>query len=261
MKSVGFKYQTELAFSSPASEHKFSLRILPRSDGRQSVKSLSWRIDPAPVEAVWRSADSFGNESLCGRIDAPHEYFRFGIEGTAEVSGEPYTSGDEPPRTLLYPTELTRPHGGLVELYNNIVQSAPADTLERIQYFSHTVHTKLRYERGATTNATTAGEAFDGGAGVCQDYAHILLAILRQDKIPCRYVAGLASDYGETHAWVEAWIRDKYCGTDPTRDKLIDENYIAISRGRDFADCTIERGLFKGACRGTQKVNLSMEVA
>jgi transglutaminase-like putative cysteine protease len=87
------------------------------------------------------------------------------------------------------------------------------------------------------------------------------LAILRQDKIPCRYVAGLASDYGETHAWVEAWIRDKYCGIDPTRDKLIDENYIAISRGRDFADCTIERGLFKGACRGTQKVSLSMEVS
>jgi transglutaminase-like putative cysteine protease len=119
----------------------------------------------------------------------------------------------------------------------------------------------MRYERGVTTPKTTAQEAFDGGIGVCQDYAHILLALLRLDGVLCRYVAGIASDYGESHAWVEALIENSFYGIDPTRDKLIDEGYLAISRGCDFNDCSIERGIFKGACRGIQTIDLNMEVS
>jgi len=259
LRIVSFQYQTELLFSSPASEHHFLLRILPQSDNRQRINKFSWHIEPGAV--VWRTVDGFGNDSLSGYINAPHDHFRFWIEGKAEVSDEPYTACGEPERVLLYPTELTQVRGRLADFYNDIDSSAPRDTLERVKYFSHSVHTALRYERGSTTNSTTAQEAFDGGVGVCQDYAQILLALLRHDKIPCRYVAGLASDYGETHAWVEAWIADRYFCVDPTRDKPIDEGYIAISRGRDFADCSIERGIFKGACRGTQTINLSMEIS
>jgi len=258
LKIVSFQYQTELLFSSPASEHCFILRILPQSDNRQQIRKFSWHIDPGAV--VWRTVDGFGNDALSGYINAPHDHFRFWIEGTAEVSNEPHIESHEPERVLLYPTELTQAYGRLVDFYNDIERSAPSDILERVQYFSHAVHTCLRYERGTTTNSTSAQEAFDAGVGVCQDYAHILLALLRLDKIPCRYVAGLASDYGETHAWVEAWAANRYFCIDPTRDKLINEGYIAISRGRDFADCSIERGIFKGACRGTQTINLSMEI-
>ena len=261
MRAVSFNYQTELIFSSPASDHRFSLRILPQSDGRQSIQNLSWFIDPVPFEAVWRTVDGFGNGALSGHIGAPHGYFRFGIEGTAEVSGEPYTASCDAPRLLLYPTQLTQAHNGLLEFYTELGRSAPDTAPERILHFSRAVHACLRYERGATTNSTTACEAFDLGAGVCQDYTHILLALLRLDRIPCRYVAGLASDYGETHAWVEAWTGNQYFGTDPTRDKPIDEGYIALSRGRDFADCSIERGIFKGACRGTQTITLGMEIS
>ena len=261
MKTVRFQYQTELVFSSPASEHRFLLRILPQSDDRQQIKSLSWSIDPSPADTLWQTVDGFGNNALAGYIGAPHGYFRFGIEGIAEVSGEPYTASGEPPRFLLYPTELTRAHRVLVDFYNDINLSAPVNALDRIQHFSHAVHSRLRYERGATANSTSAAQAFDIGSGVCQDYTQILLALLRLDKIPCRYVAGLASDYGETHAWVEAWTGDRYCAADPTRDKLIDSGYIALSRGRDFADSSIERGVFKGACRGTQTVSLNMEIS
>jgi transglutaminase-like putative cysteine protease len=260
LKTVRFQYQTELAFSSPASEHWFLLRILPQSDNRQTIKNLSWRVEPEPADTLWRTVDGFGNNALAGRISAPHGHFRFGIEGDAEVSGEPYTVSGVPPRLFLYHTDLTRPHRGLVDFYNDINNSAPSGALDRIQYFSRAVHARLRYERGATTNSTSAAQAFDAGAGVCQDYAHILLALLRLDKIPCRYAAGLASDCGETHAWVEAWTGDRCYSIDPTRDKLIDEGYIALSRGRDFADSSIERGVFKGACEGTQTVTLSMVV-
>jgi len=260
LKTVNFRYQTELAFSSPASDHRFRLRILPQSDNRQQIKKISWNVDPS-ADTLWHTADSFGNDALAGHISAPHSHFRFGIEGTAEVSGEPYTESGEPPRIMLYPTELTRAHRGLLDFYNDIKSSVPSGAIDRIQYFSHAVHARLRYERGATSNSTSAAQAFDIGAGVCQDYTQILLAILRLDKIPCRYVAGLASGYGETHAWVEAWTGNRYCAADPTRDKLIDEGYIAVSRGRDFADSSIERGVFTGICRGTQTVSLNMEIS
>jgi len=264
LKTVSFQYQTELVFSSPASDHRFLLRILPKSDGRQDIKNLSWRIDPSP--AVWRTCDSFGNDALAGFITAPHDHFRFGIEAVAEVTDAPYTASAEPERVLLYPSHLTSVYGTLADFYKELEKSAPGgttadDILSRVQYFSHAVHTRLRYERGITVNTTTAQEAFDGGVGVCQDYAQILLALLRQGGIPCRYVAGLASDYGETHAWVEAWIADRYYGIDPTRDKLIDEGYIALSRGRDFEDCSVERGVFKGACRGMQTITMNMEIS
>jgi len=259
MKTVSFQYQTELVFSSPACEHRFILRVLPQSDSRQKIRKLSWNIDPPPT--VWRTSDGFGNDALSGFINEPHDHFRFGIEGTAEVTGESYTVCREPERVLLYPTGLTQTRGALVDFFNELGKSAPDDTLQRVRYFSHAVHSHLRYERGVTVNSTTAQEAFDLGVGVCQDYAHILLALLRRSGYPCRYVAGLASDYGETHAWVEAWIGDRYYGIDPTRDKLIDEGYIALSRGRDFEDCSVERGVFKGLCRGTQKINLNMEIS
>jgi len=259
LKTVHFQYQTELAFSSPASEHRFLLRIIPQSDGRQRIKNLSWNIAPTPADTLWQTVDGFGNKALAGQINAPHSNFCFGIEGSAEVSDEPFTESGEPPRVFLYPTELTRPHSKLVDFYNEISRYAPTNPLDRIQIFSHSVHTHLRYERGVTANSTTAAQAFDLGAGVCQDYAQILLALLRLDKIPCRYTAGLASDYGETHAWVEAWAKTQYCAIDPTRDKLIDEGYIALSRGRDFADCSIERGVYKGASLGTQTIKLNMD--
>jgi len=266
MKTVSFQYQTELVFSSPACEHRFVLRILPKSDGRQNIKNILWNIDPVP--SVWRTNDGFGNDALSGFINAPHNHFHFGIQGTAEVTGDPFiTVGGEtqlpfePQRVLLFPTELTKVSGALADFYNELSKSAPDDSLERVLYFARAVHGCLRYERGVTESTTTAQEAFDLGIGVCQDYAHILLALLRLDKIHCRYVAGLASDYGETHAWVEAWIGDRYYGIDPTRDKLIDEGYIALSRGRDFEDCSVERGIFKGACRGTQIISLNMEIS
>jgi len=260
LKTIRFQYQTELRFSSPASEHRFLLRILPKNDSRQSIKNLKWRIDPSPIDALWQTVDGFGNDALAGYIGAQHDHFCFEIEGVAEVQGEPYTAASEPPRIFIYPTDLTRHCNALTDFYNKINGSAPVEVQDRIQYFSHAVHTCLRYERGITTSSTTASEAFGIGAGVCQDYAHILLSVLRQSKIPCRYVAGMASDYGETHAWVEAWTGTEYCATDPTRDKLIDEGYIAISRGRDFTDCSIERGIFKGLCRGTQTVSLKMDI-
>jgi transglutaminase-like putative cysteine protease len=261
LKSINIQYQTDLVFGSPASEHKFLLRILPRSDDRQRIVSLSWQIEPQGV--LWRTHDGFGNEALAGYIDPPHDKFCFGMSAMAEISDKPYTLCPEPERTLIYPSALTQPQSGLSDFYKQLDATAPPpdEPLRRIEHFSRAVHSRMNYERGHTDNFTTAEEALSVGSGVCQDYAHILLALLRLDKVPVRYGAGLASDYGETHAWVEAWTDGKFYGIDPTRDKFTDEGYVALSRGRDFKDCSVERGIYKGACKGTQTITLSMEIA
>jgi transglutaminase-like putative cysteine protease len=259
VKIVNFQYQTELRFSLPIEKHRFLLKILPPANNRQRIKHLLWQIEPEAL--VWQTFDGFGNKALSGFIDAAHEHFHFGIEGSAQISDEPYTECNHHIRALLYHTDLTRPGPTLINFYNEVKQSAPSDILQRIQHFSSAVNKCLRYERGVTESSTTAQDAFNCGAGVCQDYAHILLALLRMDKISCRYIAGLASDYGETHAWVEAQIsKEKFCGIDPTRDKLIDENYLALSWGRDFKDCSVERGIFKGICQQTKTIKLKMEI-
>jgi transglutaminase-like putative cysteine protease len=256
---IDFHFQTDLTFSSPASDHHFTLKIFPPNDERQNIKKITWRIDPPGV--LWHSGDSFGNKALSGHIDPKHDHFSFGIQGLAEISGQPYMAASGAERVLQYHSELTRPYNTLVDFYKNLASAAPQNALERVRYFSSSVHNHMRYEHGVTTQKTTAQEAFDGGTGVCQDYAHILLSLLRLDGVLCRYVAGLASDYGETHAWVEALIEDRFYGVDPTRNKMIDEGYLAISRGRDFDDCSIERGIFKGTCRGTQTIDLRMEAS
>jgi len=258
LKTVNFQYQTKLTFSSPVTEHRFSLKILPQSDDRQRIEELVVNIEPEGV--TWNSTDGFGNRLLNGHIEFPHEHFCFGIKGTANMADVPYTMCSEPERVLFYPTELTRPDKKLVDLYKEIELSAPENFLERLKFYSQEVHARMRYERGVTSASTTAEEALAAGAGVCQDYTHILLSLLRQDGICCRYTAGFASDSGETHAWAEAWIKDRYYGIDPTRNKLIDESYIAISRGRDFEDASIERGIFKGMCNEIVNVQLSMEI-
>ena len=91
-------------------------------------------------------------------------------------------------------------------------------------------------------------------SGVCQDYAHILLSLLRIEKIPCRYVSGLAFETGETHAWVEVFDGGHWTGIDPTQNRLIGDHYIKLCHGRDYSDCPIERGIYIGNAQSVQTV-------
>lgn len=113
---------------------------------------------------------------------------------------------------------------------------------ERAVFFSDILSDLIHYEKGVTDINTTAVQAFELKKGVCQDFSHIMLALLRMDKIPCRYIAGLAACDGETHSWVEMWL-----GFDPANNCSVNEDYLVLSQGRDFGDCSIDRGVMFGA--------------
>ena len=142
-------------------------------------------------------------------------------------------------------------------------QKSPLDTLFE---FSHYIFENFQYVKGITTIETTVNEIWEQKKGVCQDFAHFLIYILRSLGMPTRYVSGYVCPNkngmrgeGATHAWVEAWIpNDGWVGVDPTNDVFTDENYVKLSVGRDFKDCTPVKGSFKGPANESLNVYVSV---
>lgn len=123
----------------------------------------------------------------------------------------------------------------------------------------HRLYREFSYVPGSTHVGTTAEEALAGGKGVCQDYAQILIALCRMAGYPARYVVGLLPGEGATHAWAEVWQDGRWLGLDPTHDCAADERYIKLSHGRDFTDCSVDRGCFKGGAGQRQKIYIKVE--
>lgn len=118
----------------------------------------------------------------------------------------------------------------------------------------HRLHQDLSYVPGATQVRTSAEEAWRLKKGVCQDYAHIYITLLRMSGIPARYVCGLVAGEGASHAWAEALCGDKWIAFDPTNDCLAGDQYIKLGHGRDADDHAINRGIMWGGGTQVQKV-------
>lgn len=268
MKTLNFSFKTTVDFSEPIELHDFILRCLPKSRASQTVRA---RLTLEPEASFDVQTDSFGNDMAVGHIGEPHKSFSYLIEGTATVD---HTRLDtqEPHPLYLRETKRTATTPAMKEFLADAASdgmrkmvmsgigtaSSPTFTVEHLM---HTVHNALAYTPGSTTVNTTAAEAFEQRAGVCQDYAHLMIALVRMCNIPARYASGLTVGEGATHAWVEAYIDGAWRGYDPTRDKLVDETYLVLARGRDWSDCPIERGTFQGLVDQTQTVFMQVEEA
>ncbi len=122
----------------------------------------------------------------------------------------------------------------------------------------HQLHQSFVYQKCATDVHTSAEEAMAKGAGVCQDYAHIFLSLLRLKGIPARYVTGMLRGEGESHAWVELALGNFWYGLDPTNDCAVAGEHVRIACGRDYGDCRISQGVFFGGARQTQQVEVKV---
>lgn len=252
MKRLRFEYETKLEFSQFVTGHSFTLRCTPFSDGRQTISEPVCEISPKLGE-VWRSRDSFGNILICGRMDEPHKDFSFKVSGEAQIVN---SCGGLGAAAAFYgfQTPLTFPGEKILSFYERNKPSA-ADVLSRAEELSASLYEHMTYLRGVTGTETTAEQAMEMHSGVCQDYAHILLSLLRIEGIRCRYVSGLAFEFGETHAWVEVHDGVRWTGIDPTHNRLIGDRYIKLCHGRDYADCPIERGIYIGNAGSIQTVS------
>ena len=133
------------------------------------------------------------------------------------------------------------------------------DPKEKCILIMNRLYERMQYEKGSTEIETTAEEAFSNGKGVCQDYAHIYISLLRSFNIPARYVCGLIVGEGQSHAWVEAVCDGSFIALDPTHNREITDEYIKLGVGRDAADCAINRGVMWGGGLQTQEIECTVE--
>lgn len=138
--------------------------------------------------------------------------------------------------------------------------------LEAAQQLRTYVYDQFQYIKGVTTVESTLDEVWRLKAGVCQDFAHMLLVFLRQIHIPARYVSGYICPNrngmrgeGATHAWIEAYIPlNGWVGLDPTNNCVADDLHVRLAVGRSFSDCSPVKGTYKGAAGQTLEVGVSV---
>lgn len=238
-----YSLQTRCRFSEPASQHVFRLRVLPRLSAGITFEEESLTVTPStPLTAPFTGA-VFGNRVVTGRLDAPHDVFAFASEGIVRRDASARDTSYAP-AWLAYSTPLTAA-GPLVKALLKDAGVTDNDEAAVLKLLS-AAHGALQYRSGSTTVETTAEAALAAGTGVCQDYSHLFLALLRLKRIPCRYCAGIVEGIGSTHAWTEVWCGGRWLALDPTAGKPCGTTHLALSHGADFTSAAIERGVLKG---------------
>ena len=240
------------------------IMIPPRQDGDQQVLThdLAIRGYEGEAEVTW-IGDAFGNR--VANVSVPRVAHAVDFEATFQVERDATLSSTRRPAPwkldgrlsrYLQPTALTAPN----EVLRNAAQEifrASDDPRERAERAHNWASGSITYQYGVTGYTTPAAMALHFEKGVCQDFAHILLALLRLLTIPCRYVSGHMLGEGAPHAWVEALIADvatpsevEVIAYDPTHHRRTRMDYITVATGRDFADVTPTSGTYGGPALG-----------
>jgi len=147
------------------------------------------------------------------------------------------------------------------------IKGEHADPTQAVEQAVAWVGGQLRYTHGSTGVHTSAIEAWEGGEGVCQDFAHLALAVVRAMGIPGRYCSGYVHPQadaelgtpvsGESHAWIEVW-NGEWCAWDPTSGERVGERHVLVARGRDYTDVTPIKGVFHGGPTEALEVTVTL---
>ncbi len=234
--------------------------FLPQNTQRQKVTALD--VDVEGCEKFSQTYDSFGNKKLYGRIIQPHSHFSVKIKGTVQTGVdifEEYT--DYPLSAVMFKTQtqLTGLGDKLDEYHKSLMLDKLDGDYEKALRIMRSLPDVFAYDKGVTEIHETAENAFSLGRGVCQDYAHIMISLLRAEHIPARYIVGMMTGEGASHAWVEALCKGYWYGFDPTNNRLVDDGYIRVSCGRDSGDCSVIRGSFYGCAKQSQSETVTVE--
>jgi transglutaminase-like putative cysteine protease len=248
------RYTTGYTYSQPARRVIQLLRLTPQSFPGQHV--LDWRVDVDRDAKLREHRDGYGNVVDMLYVDQPVERL------TVEVSGRVLTEdraglvdgvpGCLPPDIFLRSTPLTGMSDSLATLAHALDRHGAAP-LDKLHQLNERLHLRMRFDAEATGVGTSAAEAFDAGHGVCQDYAHIFIAVARALGTPARYVSGhlFRRDGAErqpaTHAWVEAHVPELgWVAFDPTNGICTDDAYVRVACGLDYRDAAPVAGARSG---------------
>ncbi len=264
-----YSYVTESTFLPAVEWHFFKLRALPCENEFQHVRHSTLTVQPQCE--LHHNLDGQGNAVQWGCISEDHDTFRIVSEGEV-VQQRLYALHEAPAPYCLAATPLTQWSDDMQQVARQVVASVRDGSIHGeksesdITVFAlaealmHQVYNYLTYIPCHTTTATTALDVYLDPRGVCQDFAHLLIALCRSVGIYARYANGFIAGEGQTHAWVEVSDGQVWLPFDPTHDVMPQWGYVKIAHGRDASDCPTNRGRFYSWTDETQSVMCKLTV-
>ena len=280
------RHTTQYNYAYAIRESVMEVWMQPQKYTRQRLVSFDIELDP-PAQ-LFSYADSFGNPVY--HFDVPQPHDRLTI--TARAAVETQTPPDLPDHLDMGEWDRVRlavqrgeqfdylqPHGFARETDalrryaadHAIDELRLRDPLTAVRELNRVVYESFGYEAGVTRADSPIDDVLKTRKGVCQDFAHVMIAICRSWGLPARYVSGYLytdkrhgdrSDPDATHAWVEVFFPQlRWVGFDPTNNSLVTERHIACAVGRDYSDVPPSRGTYKGEAESSLAVGVSVRKA
>ncbi len=299
---VRIKHTTRLEYGSDVMEAVTDAHLGPRSDAHQRWERFALQVDPPA--AVRRYTDGFYNEAHLITVSRPHRYLEIVAQGEVFTDlSDPFESPPRPPEPLAAgdlsdytsPSALVRWDGSVTGVAAPFAPRDPSGAFEAVQGLMNEVFGTFSYKKDVTNVTTTVLDVMADKTGVCQDFAHVLLALCRSIGIPARYVSGYivgrpagqrqtqsqppsgggqsqsqssrsgsppvdvvpSRGQGASHAWIEAFTPTHgWRGFDPTNNLVASEHHVKIAVGRDYRDVPPTRGTYRGDAEESLSVHV-----
>jgi transglutaminase-like putative cysteine protease len=261
------------------------MHLLPRDRPGQFIREAQIDITPTP-DSRRNEIDHFGNFTTTVSLTAPHKKFEVALSATIDVlqpappapeftapwediAAEAIRRVETAEFCLASP--LATPNRDIAAYAQS---SFPPGTkiLSGLLDLNRRLYADMKYRSGVTHTGTTAPQVLKSLTGVCQDYAHLMIAALRALGLPARYVSGYLRTLplegevkrrgaDQSHAWIAAWIGDGHgwVDLDPTNNLLVSDEHVTLAWGRDFQDVSPLRGIILGGGRHALRVNVDLD--
>ena len=270
------RHITNFHYQPAVREVVMEVRVQPRNEARQRCLSFALNVTPRANVMLYR--DFLGNTVHHFDIPGQHQQIQISAHALVEVMAPPVPEPQDVPDwdsldaaiasgdfwEMLLPSQYTQPTSLLEELASELRAERRGNPLELLLELNEALYQEFAYVPNSTKVDSPIDDALRARQGVCQDFAHIMTALVRRLKIPCRYVSGYLfhaaeskdrSSTGATHAWVEAFLGDAgWVAFDPTNQLVGGERHIRVALGRDYADVAPTRGVYKGDAESTLSV-------
>ncbi len=258
------QHETRLTYPKAVTESVTEVRMEPVSDDDQSCHSFHLAVTPSTE--VSRFQDGFGNRVHHFNMLNNHEEVRILAAGVVQTHPRPH---DPASCGAVYPLDSdslglevldflqfrgpVRASPRLVPLLDTLRPRAGTPLGTLVLGVSRHIHDHFEYARYVTLSSSPVDDVLEQGKGVCQDFTHLMIAVLRSLGVPARYVSGYIhrpDSESQSHAWCEVWLPElEWVGIDPTNDCLVSEQFIKVAVGRDFTDVPPNKGVYRGRAR------------
>jgi transglutaminase-like putative cysteine protease len=291
--NFAIRYLTEYAYDAEVVDNLNALRVKPQGGERQRCDEFSVRL--TPEVRLHRHSDYFGTEVVEFEVSRPHTQLTIDVRARVSTrSPAPPPESDwealfddayhEAGGEFLLQTD-DAPEGAGGDQLQELIETSRADSpLQTVMAVCELIPGRFEYRQGATFVDSTVSDLLQTGAGVCQDFVHLGLCVLRHHGIAARYVSGYlfasgsddGREYGsrppspnqsvevDTHAWLEALLPldglgdPAWVGIDPTNRGLAGETHVKIGHGRQYADVPPIKGVYRGAASAELTASVTM---